>query len=377
MQCDVAFSSSCSSAATRCRHFIGHTIPLRCSRLASASALAIGLLLAGCGGLQTAVGDDEGTDTSASLDSASELEDRPPKSDSVDRQSTADPEGGDETPLQNVRTVPSGRVLVNDRGWSATDRIDNHTADDGSGAPVTFMSVRRFYWEDAYADRIELTSDFLFGFDEASLSPSAASIFEYLTNLYDEELRNQYVYVVGHTDSRGAASYNIGLSARRAASVVSLFSNHNLPTDKLNVIPAGEHMPIVANDTADNRALNRRVEIYISPERDLPTQLIRDTTCPIDDCSYAELSMLGVDRSYRLVQRSRNSGLPSTIIPMESDVRERRLDASQTTREPLTMPVDVRSASVSPVIREVRTLTGEYLIQEEHERWNRLLTTPR
>ncbi len=68
------------------------------------------------------------------------------------------------------------------------------------------------------------------------------------------------VVIEGHTDDRGAATYNQQLSERRAKAVAEvLVQKFNVSADRVSSIGYGEEKPIVSNDTADNRALNRRV----------------------------------------------------------------------------------------------------------------------
>ena len=76
------------------------------------------------------------------------------------------------------------------------------------------------------------------------------------------EYPGNQVVVYGHTDSRGAAEYNQGLSERRAAAVVmSLVKQFNIKASRLVTRGFGEDHPIADNATKEGRALNRRVEI--------------------------------------------------------------------------------------------------------------------
>ncbi len=70
------------------------------------------------------------------------------------------------------------------------------------------------------------------------------------------------VLVVGHTDSTGDREYNMGLSRRRAESVVKyLQEKFQIPSSRM--IPAGVGMlaPVATNRTEEGRAKNRRVEL--------------------------------------------------------------------------------------------------------------------
>jgi OmpA-OmpF porin, OOP family len=73
------------------------------------------------------------------------------------------------------------------------------------------------------------------------------------------------VVIEGHTDNRGAASYNQQLSQRRAKAVMNyLIETFSVEASRVSSIGKGEEFPIATNDTAAGRKLNRRVQAEIS-----------------------------------------------------------------------------------------------------------------
>ncbi|PMY62998.1 MULTISPECIES: OmpA family protein [Pseudomonas] len=72
------------------------------------------------------------------------------------------------------------------------------------------------------------------------------------------------VLVLGHADTTGAAAANQKLSRDRAQSVAAIFSLTGLKRDRLMLRGMGSVMPRAANDSAEGRALNRRVEIIVT-----------------------------------------------------------------------------------------------------------------
>ena len=76
---------------------------------------------------------------------------------------------------------------------------------------------------------------------------------------------NSVVTVTGHTDNTGTAGYNQNLSERRAQSVASVLRSGGVSGGRIDVMGAGESQPIATNQTAAGRALNRRVDITITP----------------------------------------------------------------------------------------------------------------
>jgi len=71
--------------------------------------------------------------------------------------------------------------------------------------------------------------------------------------------------IVGHTDSTGAASYNMELSQKRASSVATYLLSRQVDASRISSSGAGESSPVADNQTSEGRALNRRVELSIVP----------------------------------------------------------------------------------------------------------------
>ncbi|MGI9475697.1 MAG: OmpA family protein [Hyphomicrobiaceae bacterium] len=69
--------------------------------------------------------------------------------------------------------------------------------------------------------------------------------------------------IAGHTDSTGNASDNLDLSKRRAEAVRDYFISKGLPGDKFVARGYGETRPRVSNNSAANRARNRRIEFDV------------------------------------------------------------------------------------------------------------------
>ena len=71
------------------------------------------------------------------------------------------------------------------------------------------------------------------------------------------------VNVVGHTDSTGAAEYNMMISKKRAAAVAAYIEEQGIEADRITATGEGEENPVATNDTAEGRAQNRRVDATI------------------------------------------------------------------------------------------------------------------
>jgi OOP family OmpA-OmpF porin len=69
------------------------------------------------------------------------------------------------------------------------------------------------------------------------------------------------VQVQGHTDSRGTAKYNQGLSENRAKAVAQYLTNKGISKQRLNPMGLGLSNPVASNQTPEGRARNRRVQL--------------------------------------------------------------------------------------------------------------------
>lgn len=77
--------------------------------------------------------------------------------------------------------------------------------------------------------------------------------------LSDPQMR---IHIVGHTDSQGAADYNVDLSRRRAAAVLrALTGQYGISASRLDSFGCGFYAPIASNAAEEGRAKNRRVEL--------------------------------------------------------------------------------------------------------------------
>jgi len=68
------------------------------------------------------------------------------------------------------------------------------------------------------------------------------------------------VEISGHTDNVGSNSSNQKLSQRRAESVKGWLVAKGISADRITAVGYGEESPRVANDTPQNKRLNRRIE---------------------------------------------------------------------------------------------------------------------
>jgi outer membrane protein OmpA-like peptidoglycan-associated protein len=101
----------------------------------------------------------------------------------------------------------------------------------------------------------------LFDVDRAELKSESRPTLEEVANLLksDPSLR---VEVAGHTDNTGGADHNMKLSVARAAAVVNaLIGTYGIDKSRLQPKGYGDTKPVAPNDSDQDRAKNRRVEL--------------------------------------------------------------------------------------------------------------------
>jgi OOP family OmpA-OmpF porin len=101
-----------------------------------------------------------------------------------------------------------------------------------------------------------------FDFDKWDLRPESFVELDRVVALLKENPAIE-IELSAHTDSRGADDYNMKLSDNRARSVMEYILSKGIAAARLTSNGYGETKPVVANDTDENRQLNRRCEFTI------------------------------------------------------------------------------------------------------------------
>lgn len=110
--------------------------------------------------------------------------------------------------------------------------------------------------------KITFDSGLLFDVDKASLrslSREELGDLAVILNKYEDT----DVLLEGHTDATGSDEHNLELSRARAQSVANYLAGQEVNATRFTIMGYGESQPLAPNDTVDNRALNRRVEVAI------------------------------------------------------------------------------------------------------------------
>lgn len=110
--------------------------------------------------------------------------------------------------------------------------------------------------------KLNIPSDISFATGSAALKPELRDVLQQFAQGLKEN-PGTLVRVVGHTDNVGSDALNNKLSLERADTVRDFLEDRGVSRSRIDVAGRGEREPIASNDSAEGRAKNRRVEIFL------------------------------------------------------------------------------------------------------------------
>lgn len=110
--------------------------------------------------------------------------------------------------------------------------------------------------------RVNIPSNVSFDTGKYALKPALLPVLDSVARalVQHPELRAKSI---GYTDSTGSAATNQTLSVNRARAVANYLTDKGVPVGNLTAEGRGPQNPIGDNTTAEGRAMNRRVELYL------------------------------------------------------------------------------------------------------------------
>ena len=124
----------------------------------------------------------------------------------------------------------------------------------GSGVSVTQTPDNQL--------KVNVPGDLSFDTGRADIKPNMRPILDQFANGLSGQ-PNTEVRIVGHTDSSGPEALNERLSVERAEATKRYLVTRGVAADRIVVAGRGEREPVADNGTAEGRARNRRVEIFL------------------------------------------------------------------------------------------------------------------
>lgn len=125
----------------------------------------------------------------------------------------------------------------------------------GTGVAVTQTADNRL--------KLDIPSDISFNVGRRDIQPNFRTVLDAFANGLTNNT-SATVTIIGHTDSTGSDAINDPLSLNRAAAVRDYLVTRSVALNRFTIHGRGSHEPLVANDTAANKAKNRRVEIFVA-----------------------------------------------------------------------------------------------------------------
>jgi outer membrane protein OmpA-like peptidoglycan-associated protein len=123
--------------------------------------------------------------------------------------------------------------------------------------------------------RVVFPEKVFFDFDGDIVKPQAQKILDIMAENMRRDVPDAQLLVVGHTDAIGSDTYNDALSLRRATAVMQGLAARGVNRTVITVVPMGKRQPAAPNWTDEGRAINRRVEFFISAYREANTMLLQ------------------------------------------------------------------------------------------------------
>lgn len=154
--------------------------------------------------------------------------------------------------------IGAGAGAIAGNIWSKkmeAQKQEMEQATAGTGVAVTKTSDNQL--------KLEIPSDISFDTGKSDIKPN----FRPILDKFASGLQNNAaarVTIIGHTDSSGSDAVNDPLSVNRAASARKYLADRGIAISRIAIDGRGSREPVAANDTAANRAKNRRVEIFVA-----------------------------------------------------------------------------------------------------------------
>jgi len=118
------------------------------------------------------------------------------------------------------------------------------------------------------AIKVTFDSGILFATNKSDLNASSrASLLKFAASL--KETPETDVTIYGHTDNTGSRDINLKLSNDRAQSVAGFLVSNGIQKERLTTEGKAFDEPVADNSTAEGRAQNRRVEVYITANKQM------------------------------------------------------------------------------------------------------------
>jgi len=170
-------------------------------------------------------------------------------------------QGGVKLDQSKVVIPPSADIVrIESELGKVLQNLKTYSRDLGLEGDLTFSSTKKGLV-------MKLSDNILFDPGEADLSSNGKIFLKKVASLLKKT--SHPILIEGHTDNLPIQTMefpsNWELSTARAVNVLRFFHEEGgLPPNRLSAVGYGEFQPVLPNNSAENRAMNRRVEIILT-----------------------------------------------------------------------------------------------------------------
>jgi outer membrane protein OmpA-like peptidoglycan-associated protein len=159
--------------------------------------------------------------------------------------------------------IGAGVGALGGYAWSRymeNKRQEMQQATAGTGVEVTQTADNQL--------KLHIPNDISFATGRSDIQPRLRPILDQFAQGLGEQ-PGMEVFIVGHADSTGSDAINDPLSLARANSVRDYMAMRGVDPRIVRTEGRGSHEPVASNATAEGRAQNRRVEIFLAERADV------------------------------------------------------------------------------------------------------------
>lgn len=111
--------------------------------------------------------------------------------------------------------------------------------------------------------KLDIPSDLSFDSGQYRIKPGLHAVLDRFASTLNQNPVTT-VRIIGHTDNVGSDAANNLLAVNRADATRDYLVSRGVASKRISIDGRGEHEPIADNATAEGRAKNRRVEIFVA-----------------------------------------------------------------------------------------------------------------
>jgi outer membrane protein OmpA-like peptidoglycan-associated protein len=177
---------------------------------------------------------------------------------------------GEEGKLE--REMEPGSYLINVQKEGYLTKAANVVVDENSLADMEVLLSKAPTTSSVVIKkkRIVIKKKIHFATGSDEIKESSYPLLDEVASVLISHSELKKIQIRGHTDNRGNKNFNMGLSEKRAKSVLDYLVTAGVDSSRLDFKGYGPTKPIAPNITAQGRARNRRVEFFILEREESP-----------------------------------------------------------------------------------------------------------